>query len=278
MTKKCKKNCTFRQLSLKHDEPIAFVVSQWQSQKEPSVTYLTYRWIVALFFFTTWIIALLDLRNYYSECKAKWFIYFTNWGYTACAFESLIDAIILSVCVLVPKLQNSALKFYKFYWMLYIIATDSAFVITTLFWSLLYEKTMVLNEMSIFVHAFNFILMMIDLFVVAHPIRILHCCYPSGFVMCYSVFSVIFYASGGTNEEGQVYIYKNLLDWRKPESSTLSCLAALLYIIIVHTICWGLYKFRVWIHFKCVSESGADSSGFRTEERVPKRIQEIAKS
>lgn len=262
MIEACKKNCS---RCLEHDEPITFVLSQWQSQKEPSVRYLAYRWIVAFFFFTTWVISIVDVTDAYPGCKTKWLIYVTNWGYTTCTFQSLISAIILSVSVLAPNLQNSALKLYKLYWVLYVIATDIAFVVTPLFWAVVYDPEItLLDPMDIFVHGLNFVVMILDLFVVAHPIRILHCCYTIIFVICYGVFSLIYYAAGGISKDGTVYMYK-VLDWEKPGTSSLFCLLVVLYVIIVHTVCWVLYKFRVWIHSKCVSDSEVDSNELRTE-------------
>ncbi|EFA11216.1 protein rolling stone [Tribolium castaneum] len=273
-----KKNCSLKQLSLEHDEPITFVVSQWQREPKPSVVYLVYRWIVALFFFITFVLSIWDFKHpdADSSFKAKWLIYLTNWGYTTCTLQSLISAIILSICVLAPRLrsrpnlQSSTLKFYKLYWVLNVIATDIAFGITILYWSLIYdEKVMDFDAMNFFVHANNSVLMMIDLFVVAHPIRLLHCCYPVVFGICYAVFSVIFYAAGGISREGQVYIY-NILDWRKPGTTTVICLAVLAFIVIVHISCWGLHKFRIWTHSKCLPEAGADCNGLNKEEKDTK--------
>jgi hypothetical protein len=61
-------------------------------------------------------------------------------------------------------------------------------------------SSMGFDAMNFFVHANNSVLMMIDLFVVAHPIRLLHCCYPIVFGICYAVFSVIYYAAGGISK------------------------------------------------------------------------------
>ncbi|XP_008199214.1 protein rolling stone-like [Tribolium castaneum] len=278
MIKSWKKNCSLKQLSLEHDEPITFVVSQWQRKPKPSIVYLVYRWIIALFFLVTSVLSLWDFKYHDADAsfKPKWWIYVTNWGYTTCTLQSLIVAIILSICVLAPRLrsnpnlQSSSLKFYKLYWVLNVIATGTAFEITIMYWSLIYdEKVVDVNAMTFFVHANNSVLMMIDLFVVAHPIRLLHCCYPVVFGICYVVFTVIFYAAGGTTTEGQVIIY-DILDWRKPGTTTVICLAALAFTVIVHVSCWGLYKFRIWTHSKCLPKAETDCSGLNKEEKDTK--------
>ncbi|XP_044266020.1 protein rolling stone-like [Tribolium madens] len=264
MTETWRKCCSLKQLSLEHEEPILFVVSQWQKEQKPSVMYLVYRWIIGVFFFTTFLISVCVVKHPDADLsfKAKWLIYLTNWGYTICTLQSLISAMALSICVLALRLrkylnlQSITLKFYKLYWMLNVIATDTALEITILYWSLIYDdKVISFNAMNFFLHANNSVLMMIDLFVVAYPTRLLHCCYSVVFGICYIVFSVIFYAAGGISRKGNVYIYK-ILDWRKPLTTTVICLAALALVVVIHVTCWGLHKFRIWMHSKCVPEAG----------------------
>lgn len=60
--------------------------------------------------------------------------------------------------------------------------------------------------MNIFVHGINSVLMMADLFVVAHPVRLLHCYWPFSFAMFYIVFNIIYYLAGGTDKYVQVYL------------------------------------------------------------------------
>ncbi|XP_068916637.1 protein rolling stone-like isoform X2 [Tenebrio molitor] len=255
-----KKQFSLQQLSLQHDTPIVFVISQWQKEKKPSIFYLVYRWAVAILFFVTLVISIIDLKHPNSSDKAKWLIYLTNWGYTICTLQALLGALILSVCVLAPRLRSkpnleaSTLKAYKLYWVTYVVATDIAFGITALYWSLIYDgSSMGFDAMNFFVHANNSVLMMIDLFVVAHPIRLLHCCYPIVFGICYAVFSVIYYAAGGISKENKVYIY-NILDWRKPGRTTLVCFGVLGFIVVLHVVVWGLHKFRMWIHSRRATE------------------------
>jgi hypothetical protein len=140
-----KKQFSLQQLSLQHDTPIVFVISQWQKEKKPSIFYLVYRWAVAILFFVTLVISIIDLKHPNSPDKAKWLIYLTNWGYTICTLQALLGALILSVCVLAPRLRSkpnleaSTLKAYKLYWVTYVVATDIAFGITALYWSLIYD-------------------------------------------------------------------------------------------------------------------------------------------
>lgn len=53
--------------------------------------------------------------------------------------------------------------------------------------------------MNYFVHGNNSLLMMIDLWIVCNPVRILHFLYPVIFGLFYVIFSVIYYFAGGTS-------------------------------------------------------------------------------
>lgn len=52
--------------------------------------------------------------------------------------------------------------------------------------------------MNLIVHAFNSIAMLLDLWIVAHPVRLLHCGWTILFGLCYVIFSAIYYLAGGT--------------------------------------------------------------------------------
>lgn len=54
--------------------------------------------------------------------------------------------------------------------------------------------------MNLIVHAFNSIVMFIDLCIVAHPIRLLHCYWTILLGTCYVIFSVVYYLAGGTSQ------------------------------------------------------------------------------
>jgi hypothetical protein len=65
-------------------------------------------------------------------------------------------------------------------------------------------------------HVMNTVLVVIDLLVTAHPVRLLHCVHPIGLTACYTLFSFVYYCAGGTNKRGDYRIYP-FLNWQKPE-------------------------------------------------------------
>lgn len=114
---------------------------QWQKESKPSVTYLIYRWIIALIFLITIILSIIDLKNVdaSNEYRAKWLIYLTNWGYTMCTFQALLAAILLSISLVNFNKQPRLITAYKTYWAANTIATVIGFGITIIYWSLIYD-------------------------------------------------------------------------------------------------------------------------------------------
>ena len=59
------------------------------------------------------------------------------------------------------------------------------------------EEIMTLDALNVFVHGTNSVAMFIELCIVAHPTRLLHCYWPSMFGIIYIIFSIIYFAAGG---------------------------------------------------------------------------------
>lgn len=103
-----------------------------------------------------------------------------------------------------------------------------------------------LDALNLMFHAFNSVFMVIDLFLVAHPFRLLHCYWPLLITMCYVVFSFIYYESGGTDRFDRPFVYP-LLDWRVPKRTAVSSVFGLVFVLIVHCVAWFLFLIRKWI-------------------------------
>jgi hypothetical protein len=103
-----------------------------------------------------------------------------------------------------------------------------------------------LDALNLMVHAFNSVFMVIDLFLVAHPFRLLHCYWPFLITVCYVVFSYIYYESGGTDRYDRHFVYP-LLDWRVPKKTAASSVFGLVFVLMVHCVAWFLFLIRKWI-------------------------------
>lgn len=103
-----------------------------------------------------------------------------------------------------------------------------------------------LDILNLMIHALNSVLMVTDLFLVAHPFRLLHCYWPLLVTVCYIVFSYIYYEFGGTDRQDRPVVY-SLLDWRLPIRAAISSVFGLLISLSIHCVAWFLFLIRKWI-------------------------------
>lgn len=54
------------------------------------------------------------------------------------------------------------------------------------------------DAVNLMVHVFNSIIMLIDLTIVGHPIKLSHVTWTMGIGLVYSIFTAIYFLSGGT--------------------------------------------------------------------------------
>ena len=128
-------------------------------------------------------------------------------------------------------------------WVLANISSSVALVISIFFWVFLYDG--VNSFPNIFVHLLNSVRwcnlltniinngfvdhtqqhtslvrcslfsVLLDLFIVSRPSRLLHFVHPLLFGVWYLIFSLVYWAVGGTDPEGHHWIYP-MVDWEKP--------------------------------------------------------------
>ncbi|XP_018568774.1 protein rolling stone-like [Anoplophora glabripennis] len=272
----CQKHFTLKQFYPVHDDPHTFIYSQWQRDKsKPNLLYLTYRTIMALLFLVTWLITI------FRESEGGiWPIFLTNWGYTVCTTQAVMAFGILATYVLAPRfkklpnLRENTLKAYPVYWVLYTIATPLAFGITFMYWVVIYDaKKMTFDAMNYFVHGNNSIMMMIDLWIVSQPTRILHFVYPAVLGIMYTIFSIIYYVEGGTTKDGSKCIYK-ILDWEKPMPTALTCLGVTVFLILLHLVVFLIYKVRITLYERCFSSKQDTPSGLTETKRQAAYVNE----
>lgn len=100
--------------------------------------------------------------------------------------------------------------------------------------------------MDVAVHALNSVVMLAEFLVDCIPVRILHMLYVMIFSVVYSLFTIIFWAAGGVNEDGNPYIYK-ILDYENGNPALIS--SVLLGIVFVVSPALQVFLFALY-HFK----------------------------
>ena len=110
------------------------------------------------------------------------------------------------------------------------------FMVFVLFWALVYEGGPV-TAISVVMHGFNFLFALIDLALNRQPFYLAHVYVPMAYSIAYIIFTVVYYAAGGTHQDGHSrYIYK-ALDWGRPEASgRLSGIIVLLAVPAIYII------------------------------------------
>nr|CAD7456664.1 unnamed protein product [Timema tahoe] len=259
-----RKEFLVRILRLDHERPEDFLTCQWQKQPGVSIAFLVYRWALALFFMSALICSVVDAgRNVTSKDSQgvrylKWLIYLTNWGYTVCTLQAFLAACLLTrklvqerTAVASSDAAPSSLamsRSYRVYWALHTIAIIVAFGVSIIYWATIYNPEVnKVDAVNLLVHAFNSLLMLLDLALVSFPFHLLHIFLPVLFTLIYIIFTVIYYLAGGTNKDGKIALYP-ILDWENPKRSSIVCVLALLFLLFLHLITWLLSLLRCWAH------------------------------
>ncbi|PSN55936.1 hypothetical protein C0J52_00471 [Blattella germanica] len=129
-------------------------------------------------------------------------------------------------------------RIYKTYWFLQTLAVVIAVGITGSYFVVDYDPaTHQLTALNLLVHAFNSILMVIDIIIVAHPIRLLHIVYTFSFIIFYFSFTVFYYLAGGTGRYDQPYIYP-ALDWRDVKKTLPVATLGAMSVLLSHFCIW----------------------------------------
>ncbi|CAD6232130.1 GSCOCG00001761001-RA-CDS [Cotesia congregata] len=212
--------------------------------------YVYYRWFMSLGWISivicsVWEIGSTDpLASKYGS--RKWFAYLTNWHLTFGVAQTILGATLVTRRWLhqrYPDFNPYNIKYTcleKSYWFLYSVTASLAIGVTAAYWIAIYDpKIHFVDSVNLMQHALNSILIIVDLFICAVPIRLRCFWWTVVVIVIYLIFSVIYYSAGGLDRKGFHYIYK-ILDWKKPGISLLVSLGGIGFIIIVHCLLTGL--------------------------------------
>lgn len=105
--------------------------------------------------------------------------------------------------------EEDVLQFqHKFLWLLYIISANGGLLVTAGYWTVLFEEDELVDANNITKHALNSVFMLIDTFLSSISVRLFHFIYPLLYIIIYLGFTVVYWVLGGTNIQGESYIYK----------------------------------------------------------------------
>ncbi|XP_059616897.1 protein rolling stone-like [Phlebotomus argentipes] len=247
---RCRAEFHCRQCGFNHDPPEDLVRSQWQ-RRNKSGLYLVYRWLIAALFIAA--VAVSMSGNATASDWGFYFIYLTNWGIVACMVTTTMGAILVSLWHFHPQfsarveVEGVVPTAFKVYWALHNSTLVMSIIITIIYWSILFDAEIhIADATNVMTHATNSVFMFLDILIVAYPVRIYHAVHSLIFGLIYVIFSVIYFAAGGTTKSGATYIY-SVLDWNDPGSAMITVVGVCALGIIIHTILYLIYLLRTWI-------------------------------
>ena len=214
----------------------------------------------------------------------KWFIFLTNWSYTFVNLHFLVSALIV---IYYHRSRNSFRKkeeeeeqedddddddddndeytqvvyndksrlplACKVSWVIYDIAANIAFPVTVMYWSLVYVPGYHYDIVTFNAHALNSVVIVLDTMLCSIRVKLLHIIYPVVFITIYMVFSLIYWACGGTDPDNKPYIYSALDYGGHPVRAVMTiCLFVFVGNVLSQLILFGLYQLRIWLkRFYC---------------------------
>ncbi|XP_046568099.1 uncharacterized protein LOC124276516 [Haliotis rubra] len=150
-----------------------------------------------------------------------------------------------------PDIDNSTaiLPWYsKISWILSNILSSFAIIVTAIFFGVLYTPTAGISLEDLNVHALNTVFIVVDNFISARPVRLLHVIYPVLYGIVYVLFSLIFWAVDHRN-----VIYPIVLDWNNV-GLTLGVTSGIVVLtFVLHSFQFGLYRLKLFVYGKCRS-------------------------
>ncbi|KAJ0182363.1 hypothetical protein K1T71_001732 [Dendrolimus kikuchii] len=243
MVKFRRKTVTLSDFWISSSEKLSdFYALSWQ-HGDSAIPLLVLRGILASVAVGILIWSLVDASHAY------WLIYLTNWAMALVAF--MMTCALAVSCVAVSKKGFDTYTeelpwFVSMYWFVFNIAVTVALMVTTLYWILIYNPdsywedcTWSMFALDISSHAVVSVIALLELVLSRTPVLMLHIYQPLGVALWYVAFTAIYYAAGGTDGNGNPFIYE-VLDWQQGKRAGMIASLGLIGVIIVYTILWGI--------------------------------------
>ncbi|KAI0224402.1 hypothetical protein LSAT2_024566 [Lamellibrachia satsuma] len=166
--------------------------------------YVVYRCLVALYF-VTWLV-LSGVLTYdwaaSDDERIKWFIYLTNWAFFALTADVVLQAALVggaygkmgeyNVATQTDDDTNYTMPwYYKLMWVIHNVACNASFVTSLAYWVFIYKADMYVHVVDVHTHAVNSAYVLVDTFISAFPLRLLHFYHGLTFAVVYIIFRLV---------------------------------------------------------------------------------------
>ena len=214
----------------------------------------------------------------------KWLIFLTNWSYTFVNLHFIVSAVIViyyyyrhrssikaseeeeeedddddddddedNVRISHNVMINSRLPLAcKASWVIYDIAANIAFPVTVMYWTEVHVPGRPYDSVTFNAHALNSVVIVLDTMLSCIRVKLLHIIYPIIFISIYMIFSLIYWACGGTDSQNHPYIYSALDYGGHPiRAAVIICLFLCAGNVLSQLLLFGLYRLRLWLNQFC---------------------------
>lgn len=184
--------------SFEYHSPANFLKSQWQT-REKSVVYLVYRWIIAGFYIFSVIVNVAT--SVQRQALHVYYIYLTHWNLCFTTVAMVFNACLVTLHHMDRlKVKDRMTRELKIFWFLSTTSNMYAFLVSLIYWALLYKpETSLIDLNNIVIHASNALVILIDLAVVHRPERIGMFIYPLNCGFLFLFFTWLYPFLGGQN-------------------------------------------------------------------------------
>mgnify|MGYP001794666811 CR=1 FL=1 len=143
--------------------------------------------------------------------------------------------------------EDDLLVHHKFFWFLYTIAGNAGLMLSIGYWLVIYDGSTI-DITNITKHGINALMMLFETVISSVPVRMYHTTYAIAFSALYIIFTVVYWAAGGTDRLGRPYVYK-ALDWSNINTTITIILPFFLLIVtpLLQLVFYYTYKLRVWL-------------------------------
>mmetsp|Transcript_10900 Transcript_10900/g.32530 ORF Transcript_10900/g.32530 Transcript_10900/m.32530 type:complete len:286 (-) Transcript_10900:24-881(-) len=166
---------------------------------------------------------------------ACWLFFFTHWGLLLVA-AYFVCAVLVTAAGAKPSPPHAAPRSCKALWLLQSVTLPATFLVTVLYWSLVYDGDM--KPITPFSHGLNFALVFVDSVLANAPIYLAHGVFFVGYLVLFLFWSLVHYYAGLTDCYGERRLY-SVLDWSKPDK-------ALEYAIVIPLLVGPLTVLLFW--------------------------------
>lgn len=273
-TEGCKQEFKAKNFLLGHDNPQTFVQFQFGCQ----TIYLVWRIFWALYHVAWIIVSGVRADLWAGEDRTqyvKWFIFLTDWAYFMLTLSTLVDAcVVIYVFVFRRDIRKGITDQLPWYlraeWCLYNMGNVISVTTSIAYWSIVYNGSQPITSVDIATHLLNAIYVVINISVTGMPMRILHFWFSLLFGLVYSLFTLFYHFAGGTNHNGNPYVYP-AINWRNPGKAVMYCvIVTFVAVPIVHLFLFGINCLKLYFYrrFRCCTRSSfSDDTELEIEQQ-----------